>query len=500
MYDVVIIGSGIGGLLCGNILAMKGRKVCVIEKNKQIGGNLQTFSRNKQIFDTGVHYIGGLDKGQTLHQIFKYVDILDNLKLQKMDACVDKVLISNEDAVYPLYQGYDYFIEELAKCFPDERNSLITYCDKVKATCKKFPLYNLQWTDEAEEKIAAQSESVKEVIEKCTTNKRLQAVLAGNNMLYAGEGEKTPFHVHALIVNSYIESSWKCIDGGSQIAKRLAQNIQVRGGIIMRNTEVKHIIENEGKVDAVITEANELIRGSIFISNASPSITLQMLDSNLLKPAYRKRIEQLKNAVSSFSLYIVLKEKSMMHHTSNYYYHKEGRLWDMMHHKEEEWPLGYGMFFTQDKKNPEYASSIAVLTYMRYDETIEWATTNNTTRNFESRGEAYESFKQRKTEQLLDCVAEKFTDIRKHIHAVYSATPLTNRDYIGLPDGSMYGIQKDYREPLKTMISPRTKIPNLFLTGQNLNLHGILGTSLSAVLTCSMILDDYSLIDSIKNA
>ncbi len=59
-YDVVIIGSGLGGLACGTILAKEGYKVCILEKNKQIGGNLQTYVRDRVIFDSGVHYVGGL--------------------------------------------------------------------------------------------------------------------------------------------------------------------------------------------------------------------------------------------------------------------------------------------------------------------------------------------------------------------------------------------------------------------------------------------------------
>ncbi|HEX7754489.1 MAG TPA: NAD(P)-binding protein, partial [Niabella sp.] len=47
-YDIIIIGSGLGGLLCGSILGKEGLRVGVVEKNKQLGGNLQTFSRNKQ--------------------------------------------------------------------------------------------------------------------------------------------------------------------------------------------------------------------------------------------------------------------------------------------------------------------------------------------------------------------------------------------------------------------------------------------------------------------
>ena len=102
--------------------------------------------------------------------------------------------------------------------------------------------------------------------------------------------------------------------------------------------------------------------------------------------------------------------------------------------------------------------------------------------------------------QFLQAIEKKFPEIKENSTHIYAATPLTNRDYIGMHDGSMYGIQKDFNHPLKTWISPRTKISNLFLTGQNINLHGILGTSLSAILTCTLLLDDKSIVDKIKNA
>lgn len=73
-YDVVIVGSGLGGLVSALLLAMEGKTVCVLEKNNQYGGNLQTFVRDKTIFDTGVHYIGGLAQGQNLYRYFSYLD------------------------------------------------------------------------------------------------------------------------------------------------------------------------------------------------------------------------------------------------------------------------------------------------------------------------------------------------------------------------------------------------------------------------------------------
>jgi all-trans-retinol 13,14-reductase len=82
-YDILVIGSGMGGLVCADILGKEGYKVCVLEKNQQIGGSLQTYVRDKVIFDSGVHYLGGLEKGQNLYQIFQYLGIMDKLKLQR---------------------------------------------------------------------------------------------------------------------------------------------------------------------------------------------------------------------------------------------------------------------------------------------------------------------------------------------------------------------------------------------------------------------------------
>ena len=100
-----------GGLVCGAILSKEGYKVCIVEKNKQMGGCLQTYVRDRIIFDSGVHYLGGLEKGQNLYQIFKYLGFMDKLKLQKMDEDVfDKIHIDNDEKEYVFAQGYDNFI------------------------------------------------------------------------------------------------------------------------------------------------------------------------------------------------------------------------------------------------------------------------------------------------------------------------------------------------------------------------------------------------------
>jgi all-trans-retinol 13,14-reductase len=500
-YDVIIIGSGIGGLVCGNILSMEGMQVCVLEKNKQIGGCLQTFSRDKVIFDSGVHYIGGLGEGQNLYQIFKYLGLMDKLKLERMDEdAFDKIIIDNDEKEYPLAQGHENFIARLSEYFPDEKNAITKYCETIQSICKKFPLYNLRSGGQYSEKQDVLETDTKTFLESLTSNKKLQSVLAGNNILYAGQQDKTPFYIHALILNSYIESSWKCVDGGSQIAKLLAQNIRKYGGDVLTNKEVKKIAAENRKVIHVELHDGSKLSATNYISNMHPVKTMEMLETNLIKAAYKNRIKNLENSISSFSVNVVLKKDSFKYFNYNYYWHKENAVWNMQNYTEENWPLGYALFLSPSSKTKEHADVLSILTYMRYDEVKKWELTFNTTSRPTERGKTYDDFKKQKAETLLHVVQEKFPELKNCILSYYVATPLSYRDYLGTNDGSLYGVVKDYKDPVKTLIAPQTKLPNFFLTGQNLNLHGILGATITALATCTALLGNENIVDKIKNA
>jgi all-trans-retinol 13,14-reductase len=489
-----------GGLLCGDVLSREGYKVCIIEKNKQIGGCLQTFTRDKVVFDSGVHYLGALGKGQNLYQVFKYLGLMDKLKLQQLDTDVfDKIIIDNDDKEYIYAQGYENFISKLLVDFPDEEKALRQYCATIKDICSKFPLYNLRSGDYSEKESVLEIDT-KAYIESITANKKLQAVLAGNNSLYAGQPGKTPLYVHALILNHYIESAWKCIDGGSQIGLIMAKNIRGRGGIILTRSEVKKMVEEHGKIAYAELADGTCLYAGIFISNIHPVKTLEITKTGIIKNIYRKRLKSLENSISSFTLNIVLKKDSFKYFKYNYYWHKEGHVWTGADYTEENWPLGYSVFLSAASSTTEYAESMSVLTYMRYDEVKEWEHTFNTADAVNSRGETYDHFKKRKAEKLLDEMEKKFPGLRACIYAYYTATPLSFRDYIGNDDGSMYGIVKNYKDPHRTFIAPNTKLPNLYFTGQNLNMHGILGTALSGLVTCMAIMGNDSIIEKIRNA
>lgn len=90
--NVVIIGGGLGGLFCGAILAKEGLRVTVLEKNATIGGGLQTFTRFGEVFDTGMHVVGGLQPGGNIWRICRYLGIEDKIRVRDVDAdCADSL-------------------------------------------------------------------------------------------------------------------------------------------------------------------------------------------------------------------------------------------------------------------------------------------------------------------------------------------------------------------------------------------------------------------------
>jgi all-trans-retinol 13,14-reductase len=273
-YDFVIIGSGLGGLYSAALLVKEGYSVCVLEKNRQLGGCLQIFSREKLIFDTGVHYLGGLDKGQNLYRYFDYLGLMDKIAFKKLDMDgYDRISFDDDPIEYKVPQGYDNFINYYASLFPEEREGIVEFCDLMRAVCAKLPLYNVEETKDLDfMDFVMNDKPVDEVIASCVQNESLRRILAGNNPLYAGVRGVTPFYVHALVVNSYIESSYKCVKGGAQISLALSKIIRTHGGVIKNHAEVVAIETNDERATNVLLKDGTKLFAKQFISTGTSCI------------------------------------------------------------------------------------------------------------------------------------------------------------------------------------------------------------------------------------
>ncbi|MDR0801453.1 NAD(P)/FAD-dependent oxidoreductase [Fluviicola sp.] len=499
--NIVVIGSGIGGLVCALVLAKHGYHVQVLEKNHQIGGSLQVFSRDKQIFDTGVHYVGGLDKGENLYQIFKYLEIFDELEIKRLDEhAFDVIRLSNGLSVNH-GMGYENFKGQLKNSFPDNHEDIDMICTEIQEFCTCFPLYNLELDSGRNyvEHPEVLQVGAWEHVSALTDNEDLVKVILGSGPLYAGIRGVTPFYVVALILNSFIKGSYRFVNGGSQIARLLMKRISEHGGKVSRRKEVVSASYNEsGSITSLNCSDGSVFACDFVVSNLHPKETIRILGKEHFKNAFVNRVFSVPNTIAPFMLYLSFHKNAFPYSNSNYYDYFTDDIWNEEFRFSSDWPQ---MIFTSaqvSKYTREFTDSVSVMCYMDFNEFRKWEDSVRTIVKEGKRQEDYESFKKICENRVIDRLEERFPGIRSKIKNVYSSTPLTYRDYISTPDGSMYGIQKDFNSIHRTQINTKTHIPNLFLTGQNIIFHGILGATIGALVTSFNFVDNKLIIEKIK--
>ena len=138
-YDVIVIGSGMGGLTAAALLSKEGKKVLVLERHYTAGGFTHVFKRKGYEWDVGIHYIGEVqNKNSPIRKMFDYVSQC-NLKWEDMGEVYDRVVIGEKK--YDFVKGVENFKNTLVSYFPDESKAIEDYIQLVfdcNKTMKKF--------------------------------------------------------------------------------------------------------------------------------------------------------------------------------------------------------------------------------------------------------------------------------------------------------------------------------------------------------------------------
>lgn len=497
-YDVTIVGAGPAGLLCGNILAKEGMKVALLEKQPAAGGNLQGFSLHGKQFDTGIHYVGGALPGQPLHRYLDYFGLAPSDFFLPMETeGFDHIHIGDHE--FRLAAGFDQFTKQLARSFPEAEKILCQYTRRLQEIATAFPLYNLQEPSGDHEK-AFLSQGAATYYQQLAGNMRspgtdvsLAAVLAGNNFLYAGD-HCTPLHVAGLINHSFITGACRIRGGSTTLAEGLTKGFLAQGGTLSTRFEVAEIRPfKEGF--SITSSSGSSVRSRRVIAAIHPATALTMLPAEMGRPVWRNRLSALENTVAAFTLFLTLKRGTISYLNYNIYYHADGNVWDEPRKSGAEWPAMFMLSTGKDPLAPDHSATVTLLTYMDWKEVDRWENTSSG-----NRGEEYKNFKEMRAALLLDKAEQVLPGLKRATEKMDIATPLTWRDYTGSPEGSMYGIKRDFHDPVTNRVLPQTKIPEFYFTGQNINLHGLLGVTISAVMTSGAILGMKSLLNKIRNA
>lgn len=476
-YDVIIIGSGLGGLECGYILARHGRRVLVLEQGAVPGGCLQSYRRGRTTFDTGFHYVGGLGEGQSLHAAFKYLGLL-GLPWHRLDANgFDRVSIGGR--TFAFAEGYDEFARRLGEDFPRERAALQGYADLLKrSSAHQFASLRPQ----ADEPSAFPSElmeaSAWQYLNENFRNPLLINVLSGTSLKMELRKESLPLFTFLHGNAGFIESSWRLKGDSSQIVDSLAAGIRAQGGEIICRAKVQELVERGGKLVCAVCADGERYEGDLFISDIHPAQTCDLVRrSSRMKPAYRNRINDLENTFGMFTVSLRIRPHGLRYFNHNHYVYREPNVWDF--YRDNARVGGVLVCCRVPEDGSDYTGQVDLLTPMLWEQCKPW--------NYTQAGKRDGTYKAMKKRMADECIelAERVLPGLRELSRSYTSTPLTWRDYTLTPEGSAYGIRKDFRNPLLTMLSPRTPIPNLLLTGQSLMLHGVHGVTMTAFHTCA---------------
>lgn len=490
---IIIIGSGLGGLSTGAILAKNGYRVTVLEQSTQIGGCLQCFSRCGAKFETGMHFIGSAAEGQTLRKLMKYLEIDNEITLSQLDPHgYDVVALKGKQ--YKFANGKDAFIQQMTEYFPHQHDNLVRYYELVEEIANASSLHSLKYAEsDTSINTEYQLRSINEVIGEIISDSTLAKVLVGNLPLYAAELDKTPFSTHAFIMDFYNQSAFRIQGGSDTVATALAHTIQRYGGDVLARKKVTKIVCDDTRAVAVEVNDKVMIPCDYVISDAHPIRTLELLDTKLIRPVFRKRINQIPQTVGGFTVYLHFKDNTVPYLNYNYYGYQEDTPWNCEKYTEETWPKGFLYMHFCPEGEAKYASTGVILSYMQMKDVEKWKGTS-----VGHRGKDYEEFKRQKAEKLLAVLEQHFPGIRNNICKYYTSTPLTYFNYTGTEGGSMYGNAKDIHMGAACRVPQRTRIPNVYLTGQNINSHGMLGVLVGTIVTCSEFLTAKKIYEQIK--
>ena len=491
--EIVVIGSGLGGLFCGALLSKEGHKVTVLEKNPLIGGGLQTFIRKGERYETGMHVAGGFHDKGSLYRICKYLGIWDKLDIAPSDL-MSSVTYLQEGLTFNIPAGREAFVEYLSSFYPDESDSIKKYTDALFRLSEEEKLFYMKsvsngYPEHSDEFMMPADQFIASYIK----NEQLRSLVAFVNPLYAGVAGHSPAYLHAMISVMFIDHPCRFAGGSSQLADALASVIEQGGGDVLTRRNVERIVVEDRVVKCVIdSEGREYVADS-YISDIHPCALLDMIEGKAFTPGYMERLRTIPDTVSAFKVYIKLKPEtipfsehpvSVLDTMSN--------AWKLCEHDPEGWPHAVSCFMAPSDDG-KWATHISALSLMSWEEVSRWADTSTGHRTPE-----YDEWKQGRTEKVLDLVSRLFPNIKDCMDDCFAASPLTFRDWLGSRNGSIYGYFKDSENLILSQLPIRTKVANLLLTGQNVNMHGIGGVPMTAIETAETLTGSNVIVSKIK--
>lgn len=490
--DIVIIGAGMGGLFCGALLAKNGYRVTLLEKSYQYGGGLQNFSRHGENFETGMHVAAGFNPGGTLFRICTYLGIMDQLSITETGMMMS-AMFANEQVRIDIPKGRQGFIKALSDAFPQEHDNIERYVTAIERISHEETMF---WMETPQAQADAHSDEffmpASSMIESYTGNRKLQQVLAIMNPLYAGVEGHTPAYLHAMVSVLFMDTPSYFVGGSMELAKALAGVIEKAGGEILTNIHVTQLKSENCSITGVTDASGNEYCANWYISDINPCTLADMISGKGFTPGFVARIKDIPASTSAFKVFVKLRKDSLAY--ENYpvcVVRSMDRVWNAPVEPGSQWP-GMVNCFMVPQADGKYASHLTIMALMDWESVSRWEDTSTG-----KRGKEYQEWKDSMTSRVMELLNNRFPGLDGMVEYSFAASPLTFRDWTGTPKGAIYGYARDCNDLIGSRLSVRTRIKNLLLTGQCVNMHGIGGVPLTALETAGMIVGNNQIMNEI---
>ncbi len=489
-YDALIIGSGIGGLTTAALLSEIGWRVAVLEQHYTAGGATHSYERNGYDWDVGVHYIGDMGARTTSRRMMDFLS-QGNLHWSPMDAHYDRFFIG--DRSYDAVAGRDAFRENLVGHFPREAAAVDRYLEMLGEVSRGMRTFSLGRTLPPWAAAIAGpylrhrlprsfNRTTWDVLSEITSDPDLIAVLTGQWGDLGLPPKRSAWVIQALVAKHYLHGGYYPVGGASRIAETILPRIRAAGGEVFTYARVEEVLLRHGKTRGVRMADGSEIACDCVISDAGAINTFARLvpAEASRRHGYERLLPCVKPSIGHLGVYIGLHggAEELGLPKTNYWVYQDNdydaALDRFLADPHGPFPAVYISF--PSAKDPDFErrhpgrSTIEIVAPAPYEIFEPWKDTT-----WGKRGDDYDALKQAYGERLLEHVYDKLPQLRGRIDYWEVSTPLSMQWFCGYGRGELYGLDHDPERMRQSWLRPRTRIPGLWLTGQDVMSCGVTG-------------------------
>ncbi len=241
-YDVVVIGSGVGGLITANLLARDGARVLLVEQHYMAGGYCSTFRRAGYTFDAATHFYPLLGNPETLTG-----RLLAELGVEtgwvKMDP-VDTFHLP-DGSRFAVPADLTAYLAKLHAEFPHESAALNAFFAEVREAYLLGLLEHFR--GRATESLAQYRQlSVREALDRRFGDRKLKLLLTADCPHWGSPPARTSFVFDSMLRLSYFLGNYYPRGGSQAFADELARCFEERGGHVLMSTIARRIVIEGG--------------------------------------------------------------------------------------------------------------------------------------------------------------------------------------------------------------------------------------------------------------